>query len=123
MFYRTEQQFVEGQWYQLSTVDWIKGEANKQSVVAVDTSSGQVKWRRELSSTPSGGMLSTASDLLFYGDSAGNLVALDARSGKNVWHFQTGSAITAPPVTYEFEGKQYVSVASGNLVLTFGLME
>ncbi len=123
MFYRTEQQFVEGQWYQLSTVDWVKGEANKKSIVAVDTSTGQIEWRRELQATPSGGMLSTASDLVFYGDSAGNLVALDARTGDPRWHFQTGSPITAPPVTYEFEGKQYVSVASGNLVLTFALIE
>jgi alcohol dehydrogenase (cytochrome c) len=123
MFYRTEQQFVEGQWYQLSTVDWVKGESNKKSVIAVDTATGQVKWRRELQATPSGGMLSTASDLVFYGDSAGNLVALDARTGENVWHFQTGAGISAPPVTFEFEGKQYISVASGNLVLTFGLME
>jgi alcohol dehydrogenase (cytochrome c) len=123
MFYRTEQQFVEGQWYQLSTVDWVKGEANKKSVVAVDSSTGQIKWRRELAATPSGGMLSTASDLLFYGDSAGHLVALDARTGDPRWHFPTGSAISAPPVTYEFEGKQCVSVASGNLIITFALTD
>ena len=82
-----------------------------------------MKWRRELQASPSGGMLSTASDLVFYGDSAGNLVALDARTGVAVWHFQTGSQISAPPVTYEFEGKQYISVASGNLVLTFALTD
>ena len=88
MFYRTEQQFVEGQWYQLSTVDWVKGESNKKSVVAVDTATGQVKWRRELEANPSGGMLSTASDLVFYGDSAGYLVALDARTGETYGIFR-----------------------------------
>jgi alcohol dehydrogenase (cytochrome c) len=123
IFYRTEQQFVEGQWFQLSTVDWVKGESNKKSVVAVDTATGQVKWRRELEASPSGGMLSTASDLVFYGDSAGYLVALDARTGEPAWHFQTGSSISAPPITYEFEGRQYIAVAAGNLILTFALTE
>jgi alcohol dehydrogenase (cytochrome c) len=123
IFYRTDQEFVEGQWYQLSTVDWIKGEENKKSVVAVDASTGLVKWRRELQSFPSGGMLSTASDLLFYGDQAGYLVALDARTGEPVWHFQTGSSIAAPAITFEFEGKQYITVASGSVIITFALSE
>ena len=101
----------------------MKGEHNKQSVVAVESATGQVKWRRELQARPSGGMLSTASDLVFYGDTAGYLVALDARSGEPVWHFQTGSSIAAPPITYEFEGKQYITVASGSVVLTFALTE
>jgi alcohol dehydrogenase (cytochrome c) len=123
LFYRSEQQFVEGQWYQLSTIDLVHGEVNKRSVVAVEAATGQIKWRHELQTSPTGGMLSTASDLLFYGDSAGYLVALDARTGENLWHYQTGSGITAPPITYQFEGKQYLTVASGNLVLTFALTE
>jgi alcohol dehydrogenase (cytochrome c) len=104
-------------------VDGVKGEPNKRSVVAVDTASGQVKWRRQLESGASGGMLSTASDLVFYGDSAGYLVALDAHTGEPVWHFQTGSYIAAPPITYEFEGKQYITVASGSIVMTFAVTE
>lgn len=123
LYYRTDQQFVEGQWYQLSTVDGVKGEPGKKSVVAVDSASGEVKWRRELEASPTGGILATASDLIFYGDAAGYLVALDARTGEPLWHFQTGSAITAPPITYAFEGRQYITVASGRTVLTFALVE
>ena len=123
MFYRTEQQYVEGQWYQLSTVDSVKGEDDKKSIVAVESATGTVKWRRELHGNPLGGMLSTASDLVFYGDNSGNLVALDAHTGEPVWHFQTGSQITAPPISFEFEGKQYVVVAAGNVVLAFTLTE
>ncbi|MCU1257696.1 MAG: Pyrrolo-quinoline quinone [Bryobacterales bacterium] len=119
LFYRTEQQFVEGHWFQLSTVDGIPGDSNRHSVVAVDTATGQTKWRRELQAHPSGGMLATASDLVFYGDSAGNLVALDARTGEPVWHFQTGASINAPPIAYEFEGKQYIAVAAGGVIVTF----
>ena len=123
MFYRTEQQFVEGQWYHLSTVDGVKGEQEKHSVVAVDVATGNTKWRNELATSASGGMLATASDLLFYGDSAGYLVVVDGRTGKALWHFQTGAGINAPPITYEFEGKQYVAVASGSSVLAFALAE
>lgn len=121
LFYKTEQQFVEGQWYQLSTVDGIPDAANKQSIAAVEAASGKTKWRRELLSRPSGGILATASDLIFYGDSAGNLVALDAKSGKTAWHFQTGASINAPPITYEFEGKQFIAIAAGGLVMAFQL--
>jgi len=63
-------------------------------------------------STPSGGMLATAGGLLFTGDRYGYLIAMDARTGKVVWKFQTGAGISAPAVTYTFEGKQYVAVAS-----------
>jgi alcohol dehydrogenase (cytochrome c) len=121
LFYRTEQQFVEGQWFQLSTVDNLPDAPNKHSIVAVDSATGNTKWRHEVQVSPSGGLLATASDLVFYGDSAGNLVALDARDGHTAWHFQTGAGINAPPIAYEFEGRQFIAVAAGGLILTFDL--
>jgi len=60
-----------------------------------------------------GGMLSTAGGLVFHGDLKGWFKALDAKSGKALWQFQTGSGISAAPMTYELGGKQYVAVVSG----------
>jgi hypothetical protein len=43
---------------------------------------------------------------VFLGDSSGNLIGFDARSGKVLRRFHTGAPVEAPPVSYWFEGKQ-----------------
>ncbi|PYM64147.1 MAG: PQQ-dependent dehydrogenase, methanol/ethanol family [Candidatus Rokuibacteriota bacterium] len=63
-----------------------------------------------------GGMLPTAGGLVFHGNIQGWFKALDASTGKLLWQFNTGSGISAGPVTYELDGKQYVAVVSGRLV-------
>jgi len=60
-----------------------------------------------------GGMLSTGGGLVFHGDLKGWFKALDAKTGRPLWQFQTGSGISAGPMTYELGGKQYVAVVSG----------
>jgi len=63
-----------------------------------------------------GGMLPTAGGLVFHGNIQGWFKALDASTGKLLWQFNTGTGISAGPVTYELDGKQYVAVVSGRLV-------
>jgi alcohol dehydrogenase (cytochrome c) len=60
-----------------------------------------------------GGTLTTAGGLTFHGDVRGWFKALDAKSGQVLWQFNTGSGISAAPVTYAVGGKQYVAVVSG----------
>jgi len=68
------------------------------------------------------GILTTASDLLFTGGREGYFQALDARTGELLWKASLGSAqIMMGPITYEVEGRQYVSVICGNVMATFGL--
>lgn len=59
------------------------------------------------------GLLSTKGNLVFSGGEDGNFMALDAKTGKLLWKFQTGSGINASPITYELHGHQYVAVLSG----------
>lgn len=59
------------------------------------------------------GVLATKSGLVFTGDQLGFFFAADAKSGKVLWRFQTGSGVNASPVTYELDGKQYVAILSG----------
>ena len=59
------------------------------------------------------GMLVTKSGVLFTGDQKGRFLAFDAKTGKQLWSFQTGSGINASPITYELDGHQYVAVLSG----------
>jgi lanthanide-dependent methanol dehydrogenase len=60
------------------------------------------------------GALATAGDVVFYGTMEGWFKALDARSGKPLWQFKTGSGIIGQPTTYRGpDGRQYVAILSG----------
>ncbi len=69
------------------------------------------------------GRFSTAGGVIFSSDDDGHLVALDAKSGKNLWHFNLGEMLTASPITYSVDGRQYVAIASATAVYSFGLFE
>lgn len=58
-------------------------------------------------------LLSTAGDLVFVGTPDGMFIALDARSGRQLWQFRTGTGIHSNPITYSIGGKQYVAVPTG----------
>jgi alcohol dehydrogenase (cytochrome c) len=69
------------------------------------------------------GILTTASDLLFVGGREGYFQALDARTGALLWKQSLGGEIIAGPMTFQVDGKQYISVASGNSLFVFALRE
>jgi alcohol dehydrogenase (cytochrome c) len=69
----------------------------------------------------SGGTMTTAGGLLFFGDDAECFEAVDAHSGKPLWHFNTGQDMSASPMTYAVDGKQYVAIAAGTDVFNFAL--
>jgi len=121
IYYKTEQQYVKGLWYQLSTTEPVPNSTGAGSVIAIDPSTGETKWRFETVGTPSGGMLTTAGGLLFTGDRHGYFIAFDARTGKPLWKFQTGGPIVGGPISYSFQGKQYLAVAAGSSVIAFAI--
>jgi alcohol dehydrogenase (cytochrome c) len=51
----------------------------------------------------------------------GYLIALDAQTGKHLWHFQTGSAIYSAPITYALDAREYLAIPSGGAVLALAL--
>jgi alcohol dehydrogenase (cytochrome c) len=66
--------------------------------------------------------LTTASGLVFAGDGDGNLLALDSRTGKNLWHYQLGTALrNTSGTTYMLDGRQYLLVPSGTTLTAFAL--
>ena len=82
-------------------------------VKAWDPVKQQTVWFNKDELPYTGAMLSTAGGLLFHGDIKGWFKALDAKTGKTLWKFNAGSGITAAPMTYVLDGKQYVAVVSG----------
>jgi PQQ-dependent dehydrogenase (methanol/ethanol family) len=60
------------------------------------------------------GALATAGNLVFYGTMDGWFKAIDARTGKLLWQFKTGSGIIGQPISYRGpDGRQYIAVPSG----------
>jgi alcohol dehydrogenase (cytochrome c) len=85
----------------------------KSTLTAMDSRTNKIAWQKVIPGAQSYGAVTTAGGLLFVGQPDGNLVAYDAKSGDQLWKFQTGWGISAPPMTYSIDGVQYVSVASG----------
>jgi alcohol dehydrogenase (cytochrome c) len=69
------------------------------------------------------GVLATGGGLLFAATREGNLIALEASTGKALWSFQTGAGIAAAPMSYAIDGKQFVAVSAGNVLYSFALPE
>lgn len=89
-------------------------------VRALDASTGELRWEYRNGAQSVGGLLSTKGGVVF--GSAGQLfLALDAKTGRELWRFDTGGLIRAAPVTYSSNGKQFVTIAAGHDLLTFGL--
>ena len=51
----------------------------------------------------------------------GNLIALDARTGKELWHYQTGTQILSSPISFSVDGKQMVTISTSSSLVTFAL--
>ena len=93
-----------------------------QGIKALDSTTGKTLWTFPLV-RPSlqAGVLGTRGGVLFAASAEGNLIALDMSSGKPLWRFQTGAAITASPMSYAVDGRQYVAIAAGNTLYSFAL--
>jgi alcohol dehydrogenase (cytochrome c) len=69
------------------------------------------------------GVLSTAGGLVFFGETSGGFAAVDAKSGKSLWHFDANQGWKASPMTYTVDGRQYIAIASESNILSFTLVD
>ena len=93
------------------------------AIRAIDPRNGSRRWEFQIQPRSTAGLLATAGDLVFSGSIDGYFYALDAVSGQELWHVSVGSRVHSAPMTYAVDGKQYVTIAAGNVVFTFGLRE
>lgn len=99
------------------------GDSAYGAVLAIDPRTGQKKFEFKMSEVTEGGILTTASDLLFTGGREGYFYALDARDGSELWRTNLGGSVEAAPITFGVDGKQYVSIAAGHALFTFAPRE
>jgi alcohol dehydrogenase (cytochrome c) len=92
------------------------------AVRALDATTGKQKWNFPIhAGASSTGVLGTAGGVVFASSNDGNLIALDSASGKYLWHYNTGAATIASPMSYSVDGKQYVAIASQSSIFVFAL--
>jgi alcohol dehydrogenase (cytochrome c) len=92
---------------------------------AIDIRTGAIRWELPQPGPADswGGTLTTASGLVIFGEDAGGLVAADAVSGKPLWIFQTNHTWKASPMTYMFDGRQYIAVAAGSNIIALAIQD
>ncbi len=89
-------------------------EPNSGTLTALDLKNqGKILWQERTPQPLVGGVLATAGGLVFTGEGNGQFDAYAANSGKQLWTFNCGAGVNAPPITYAIDGKQYVAVAAG----------
>ncbi len=99
------------------------GEVPQKFLRAIDIQTGKITWEYpEVGRGETwGGALATAGGIVFFCDDSGLFMALDADNGKPLWNFRSNQNWKASPMTYQFDGKQYVTIASGQTVTSFAL--
>ena len=75
---------------------------------------GETKWSVPIPHYWNGGVLGTAGGLVFQGDALGMFSAYDKENGERLWQFNTYTSMLAPPITFEIDGEQYVSILTGS---------
>ena len=93
------------------------------AIRAIDPATGDRRWEFPIQPRSTAGVLTTAGDLVFSGSVDGYFYALDAVTGEELWHITVGRNVHAAPMTYAVDGQQFVTIAAGNVVYTFGLDE
>ncbi len=114
--------FAEGRAYYASGIQ-TTGEIGKAYINAFDLDTLDFAWRSlQLGRNKGwGGVMSTATGLVAFGDDAQNFVVADGRSGKPLWHFHVGQLVHASPMSYAVDGKEYFAIAAGSDVFAFAL--
>lgn len=123
LFFVKSENFSGGQEFYATGAKRAPGEHAQKILMAYNPETGRYAWRYPQTGSGGswGGTMTTASGLVFFGNDSEAFEAVDARTGKSLWHFNTGQSMHASPMSFAINGKQYVAIASGSDVFTFAL--
>jgi alcohol dehydrogenase (cytochrome c) len=121
-FFIGEDEYVPGEMFLGGAPERLVPQETYASMIrALEPRTGDTRWEFPLQPKTQSGLLSTASDLVFGGSVDGYFYALDAVNGTELWRMNVGGNVKAAPISYMVGNVQYVTIAAGNSILTFGL--
>jgi alcohol dehydrogenase (cytochrome c) len=135
VYYSWDQQYEAGKWFAGGSVRaslpsivrqevrTLGPESGYGAIRALDPATGRRVWEYRMNDVSDSGLLTTSTGLLLSGNREGHFFALNARDGKLLWNRYLGGQVASSPVTWSVDGQQYVSIASGHAVFTFGLSD
>lgn len=112
--------YPEGKLWLGGSFDVIPDEEQWGNISAVDYDTGDIRWKVRTEQPMIGGILATAGGLVFTGEGNGLFRAYNSENGSELWRFQAGAGVNAPPSSYTVDGTQYIVVgAGGNAQLNY----
>ncbi len=123
LFLAKPKKFVKGETFYNTGTSLPPGERMQKILLALSVADGKRAWSYpQIGQGDSwGGTLTTAGGLVFFADDSNSFEAVEARTGRVLWHFNTGQVMRASPMTYSVAGVQYVAIAAGSDVFSFSL--
>ncbi|WP_453991276.1 PQQ-dependent dehydrogenase, methanol/ethanol family [Bacillus nitroreducens] len=107
--------YTEGEVWLGSLMEPVPYAPGRGTVTALDIKTNKIVWQKNWDQIAYSGLLTTKGDLLFAGHNDGRIIAYDATNGNELWEFKMDAGANAPPITYEIDGKQYITIfAAGN---------
>jgi len=123
-FFKRDEDYEEGQRYTGGGGQYIQPMDTYNSAIrAIDPATADIVWDFPIQPRTTAGIMTTSGGLLFSGSVDGYFYALDAANGRELWHMSVGARVHSAPMTYAVDGQQFVTVAAGNVVFTFGLRD
>jgi alcohol dehydrogenase (cytochrome c) len=121
LFLSKPDEFVRDQTFYNTGTVLPRGERPQKILLAISVASGKQAWSYPQTGEGNswGGTLTTAGGLVFFADDANSFEAVEATSGRALWHFNTGQTIRASPMSYAVAGVQYVAIAAGGDIFCF----
>ncbi len=120
IFYKRHAEYHPGELFEGGSFQFFPNASSQGAVRALNAVTGEVRWEYRNPATNIGGLLSTSGGVVF-GSQDQTFFALDANTGQELWHVNTGGRTVAAPVTFLYQGRQMVTIAAGHDILTFGL--
>jgi alcohol dehydrogenase (cytochrome c) len=123
VFFAHPQEFVQGQTFYNTGTKLAPDDHAQKVLLAYSVPEGKIVWRYPQVGRGNSwaGTLTTAGDLVFFGNDTGGFEAVGARTGRPLWQFNAGQSMYASPMSYAVDGIQYVTIAAGSNVISFAL--
>ena len=123
IFFAHPQPFAQGRTFYATGTKLAPDDHAQKILLAYSVAEGKIVWRDpQVGRGESwGGTMTTAGGLVFFANDTGALEAVEARTGRSLWHFNTGQSMRASPMSYAVDGVQHVAIASGSDVISFSL--